>query len=443
MAGAMSLTILAGCGGKKEGAKPTAETPVAATDEKKAEEPASEGPSGEILVLTQRTDLVEDGTMDEYSKKFNEKYPNIKVKYQGITDYHGEVKMRLNTQDYGDVLVIPDGVDKTEYPNFFESVGSVEEINKTYRPMEAKTGVNGQIYGIAPVFAINGVVYNKKVFADAGVTTIPKTSEEFLAALKQIKDKTEAFPLYTNYVNGWPLNQWEDVRVNVSGDPDYLNKMVDMKEPFSPGAAHYEIYKLMYDVAKQGLIEDDPMTTDWESSKQLMADGKIATMVLGVWAVPQIAKLAENPDDIGIMPFPSTAKDGKQYVRVAPDLPLAVSKNSKNKEAAMAYFWWYINESGFAQDQVCIPPTVDGEFPVAIKPIQDAGAEFITEVAAPADKEGLLDKIDQTGEVGLWTQDFKYRIIESAIGNREESFEDIMKDLNARWQKGQKEVLGK
>jgi ABC-type glycerol-3-phosphate transport system substrate-binding protein len=218
--------------------------------------------------------------------------------------------------------------------------------------------------------------------------------------------------------------------------------MIDIKEPFAPGTPHYEIYKLMYDVAKEKLIEEDPLTTDWESSKQMMADGEIATMVLGVWAVPQVQALADNPDDIGIMAFPSTAKDGKQYVRVAPDLPLMINKNSKNKEAALAYFWWFINESGFAVNEVCIPPTLDGEMPAALDAITEAGAVLFTEDPSPAGKEGLLDKIDQTGEVGLWTQDFKYRIIEAAIGNRPDSFDEIMNDLNTKWQKGQKEVLG-
>lgn len=440
VAASMLLTSLSGCGSKQNTNAP-ASTEKVTEEGQKTETTGDAGPAGEITVLTQRTDLV-DTAFPEYIKKFNEKYPNVKVKVQGITDYHGEVKMRMNTSEYGDVLVLPDGVDKAELPNFFEPVGTVEELNKTYRPMEAKTGVNGQIYGIAPVFAINGVVYNKKVFADAGVTTVPKTPEEFIAALKQVKEKTQAIPLYTNYVAGWPFNQWEDTRINVAGDPDYLNKMLEVDEPFATGTPHHQIYKLMYDVAKEGLIEDDPLTTDWESSKQMMADGQIATMVLGVWAVPQVQALADNPDDIGIMAFPTTAADGKQYVRVAPDLPLMVNKNTKNKEAALAYFWWFINESNFAVNEVCIPPTIEGEMPVALQPIKDSGAEFIVETPAPIGKEGVIDKIDQAGEVGFWTQDFKYRIIESAIGNRSETFEDIMADLNKKWQKGKKEVLG-
>src|SRR5687767_2687296 len=62
-------------------------------------------PSGEITVLTWRTDLVEDGTFDEYVEQFKAKYPEVTdVTVEGLTDYEGEVKTRMNTENYGDVL---------------------------------------------------------------------------------------------------------------------------------------------------------------------------------------------------------------------------------------------------------------------------------------------------------------------------------------------------
>ena len=57
-------------------------------------------PSGEITVLTWRTDLVEDGTFDEYVEEFKAKYPDVTdVKVEGLTDYEGEVKTRMNTDE--------------------------------------------------------------------------------------------------------------------------------------------------------------------------------------------------------------------------------------------------------------------------------------------------------------------------------------------------------
>lgn len=41
-------------------------------------------PSGEITVLTQRTDLVQDGTLDEYAQQFEDAYPGTTVKFESL-----------------------------------------------------------------------------------------------------------------------------------------------------------------------------------------------------------------------------------------------------------------------------------------------------------------------------------------------------------------------
>ena len=63
--------------------------------------------SGTITVLTHRTDLVQDGTMKKYAAEFNKTYPKVKVEFEALTDYEGEVKIRMNTENYGDVLHDP------------------------------------------------------------------------------------------------------------------------------------------------------------------------------------------------------------------------------------------------------------------------------------------------------------------------------------------------
>ena len=57
---------------------------------------------------------------------------------------------------------------------------------------------------LLPVNA-QGIVYNKKVFEEAGVTELPKTPTEFIEALQKIKDNTDAIPLYTNFAAGWTM----------------------------------------------------------------------------------------------------------------------------------------------------------------------------------------------------------------------------------------------
>lgn len=394
--------------------------------------------SGEITVITQRTDIV-DTVFQDYAKEFEKLYPDVKVNFEALSDYEGQIKVRMSTKDYGDVLLIPTSIPIKDIPDFFEPLGSYDEMKDKYTGIEERM-VDNQVYGIPVAITYSGIIYNKAVFKQAGITTVPKTTEQFINALQQVKQKTQAVPLYTNYASGWALTQWESDLTTVAGDSDYVNiKQPASDNNFVAGQPHYDLYKVMYDAAKNGLIEKDPTTTDWETSKADLASGKIATMVLGSWAIDQVKGLATNKDDIGFMPFPTNAS--KVIVPLAADYNLAINVNSENKAAARAWVDWFTNKSNYAVEQAgSISPAKGAELPDMLKDYEKAGVEFQTITPAKAGEEGLVDKIDKEGEIGLWQPDFKKRIIEAAIGNTNESYDDIMKSLNEAWIKARAAV---
>src|SRR3954451_21816793 len=89
--------------------------------------------SGDITVLTHKTDLAADGTLDKYAAEFNKIYPNVHVKFEAISDYENDVKIRLNSTNYGDVLMIPGAVPVPDYPKFFAPLGASAELSQKYR----------------------------------------------------------------------------------------------------------------------------------------------------------------------------------------------------------------------------------------------------------------------------------------------------------------------
>lgn len=431
------LTMLAGCGSKSNNAENNAQGNASGTNNAATEQTGGEV-SGEITVLTQRTDIV-DTVFKDYAAKFNEKYPNVKVNFQALSDYEGQITVRMNSNDYGDVLLLPTSIPLKDTPEFFEPLGDLAELSKEYIGLEERA-VDGKAYGIPTAVNFSGILYNKKVFADAGVTTAPKTPAEFMDALKKIKEKGDAVPLYTNYADSWPLTQWESVLTTVAGSVDYVNvEQPNTDENFVPGKPHYELYKVMYDAAKEGLIEADPTTTNWEASKADMANGKIGAMVLGSWAIGQVQGLAANPDDIAYMPFPTNAAE--VIMPLADDYTIGISKHSKNKEAAKAWIDWFIKESGYPTEQAGgMSPVVGAPLPATLKQFEGTDVKFELQTPAKAGQEGLVDKIDKDAEIGLWQPEFKKRIIEAAIGNLNESYDDIMKDLNDAWVKSRAKV---
>ncbi|MBO2946031.1 carbohydrate ABC transporter substrate-binding protein [Paenibacillus sp. F411] len=432
----LMLSMLAACGsGDQEGTEQPAAKPNG------SEASSESSVSGEITVLTNRTDIVDDVFKKQYVPKFNEKYPDVTVNFEALSDYEGQVKMRLNTEDYGDVLLIPNDIIPSDLPQFFEPLGTIEELSGKYMYPQEKSH-EGTSYGIPMIVNAQGIVYNRAVFEQAGISELPKSTDEFMAAMRQIKEKTDAIPYYTNYAAGWTLNQWENNRLSIAGDPEFTNiQLPNSQDPFAPGKPHHTLYKLMYDLAKEGLIEEDPTTTDWESSKAMMGRGEIGAMVLGSWAITQMQGAAENPDDIAYMPFPSQA-NGKMYSASGGDYKLAISKHSKNKEAAKAWFYWFLEESGFSEQQGAISPIKGQPMPETLSAFDELGVELIAEVPAKEGQEGWLDQIDQKAEIGFWQPNFKQRIIEAALDLRDESFEDIIADLNSKWNEAQKQVTG-
>ncbi len=440
---AMMLTVFAGCAKKtEEVATDPAETTAAVTDAAtEAVVDPAEALTGTITVITQRTDLLLDTapvSMFDYAAEFNKTYPNVKVEFEGITDYEGQIRIRMSTEEYGDVLMVPkENFTIDQLPNFFEPLGSFDELSQQYLFM-TDARFDNVCYGVPTVVNAQGVLYNTEVWKAAGITTLPTSVDEYLADLQLVKEKTDAIPYYTNYAAGWPLGgQYEAEMPSVGGSPDWYNTVAHTDAPWSEGQPYYIFSKLLYDIVKGGLSEEDPTTTDWEGSKVMLAKGEISSMLLGSWSIVQMQQAATDagldPSVIGYMPFPYTNADGKIYAASGADYNLGINKYSENKEAARAWVDWFTNESGFAADQGGISPVIGAEMPATLKGFQDLGVVFLANNPAPAGEETLLDDVDAESEIGRWSEAYRLRLVEAAIGNRDESFEDIMTDLNTKW----------
>lgn len=347
-----------------------------------------------ITFINHKTDWEGNGKWAEYMAAFNEKYPDINVEIQTITDYAGQMKTRMNSKEYGDLLMLPGDIKPQDFPHFFEPLGKTSELSETYLGLSDRS-FEDVSYGIPTQMNATGMVVNMKVFEDAGIKEFPKTTEDFVKALETIKEKNpEVTPLYTNYAAGWTLSNWDFARLGVSGDIDFTNKLVTDAAPFEDGKVMNDIYKLLFDVSEKKLIETDPTTTDWEQSKVDMANNKIGVMVLGSWAVPQVQEAnPDNAENIVFQAFPMTASDGKQYMGIGGDYNLAINVNSEHKEAARKLLDWLVNDSNYAEETGGLKAVKGAEYPPALQASKAAGVELIEANPAPKGEESLFSKI--------------------------------------------------
>lgn len=412
---------LAACGSSK-----TPDTAAAAD--------GSQTVSGKITYLTNRTDLDTDGTYAALIAKFNEKYPDVQVEVQSITDYAGELATRMQTTEYGDVLMIPDAVPSSAFSKYFEPFGTAEELSDKYQEgyLYSKW-YDGQVYGLAYMCTVQGIVYNKAVFEKAGITELPKTPDEFLDCLQKIKDNTDAIPYYTNANSGWTLDQWEDHTFGtITGNANYKNNdLPNDKAAFEEGSSHYVVAKLLYDIVSKGLCESDPTTCDWEASKLMLNNGEIGCMVLGSWAVSQMKEAGEHADDVGYMPFPFSI-DGKQYATSGTDYCYAINKNTKNMAAAKAFVQFMVEESGLALAQGGISLMKDDPMPDGLENFADV--TFVVDKPATDENAGKLDAIQQDSGVTLYDNGQRLNgVVDIARGVSSQAFEGYMADLSAKW----------
>jgi ABC-type glycerol-3-phosphate transport system substrate-binding protein len=278
-----------------------------------------------------------------------------------------------------------------------------------------------------------GFVYNEKVLKDAGVTTLPTSPEEFLNMLKAIKEKTPGVvPYYTNYVADWALTSWSNaLQIEVSGDVDYMNKVPYNKHEFEKGSATYTSLKLLNDIVANKLCEQDPMTSDWEKSKQDLADGKIGVMCLGTWAIGQVKEKSKTPDDIKFMGAPAV-HDGKQFVQLGSDYLMGVNKNSKNKDVAKEFVKYFVEK--YPNDSNMISSITGAELPKYL-----SGAKNLELVQAKmGTTEGAqdMDKVQKEALINLNDGKWVKTIIEIGLGNGKQNFDEYMASLNKSWNAG-------
>ena len=463
LAAAMTFSLTACGGGSDEGTTPAAtsgeddgaEAPAAAAEDDgaEAEAPATAGVTyasinlGEdyrdltttIKFIHHKTDREEDGTIADLISNFNGLYPNITVETEGITDYAEDSLLRLSAGDWGDVMFIP-AVDAAELPTYFVSYGTVDEMSEYINFADQWKDAAGNCYGIGYMGNAQGVLYNKKVFADAGITELPKTPDEFIAALQAIKDNTDAIPLYTNYAAGWTMGgAWDGyLGAITNGDETWLNqKFIHEAEPFKDhgdGTGPYALYKILYDATAQGLIEEDYTTTDWEGCKPMINNGEIGTMVLGSWAVAQMKAAGDHPDDIGYMPFPITV-NGQQYATAGPDYCYGINANAseENQIAAMVFVKWMVEESGWCD--------LEGGYPIsktAPTSFVFDGVNVVNNVTSLPGEEDIMNELNAESELSFnQGGDSKVQRIVEAAFTGVESYDDIMAEWTEMWNNAQ------
>ncbi|CAL9311322.1 extracellular solute-binding protein [Streptomyces sp. SudanB91_2054] len=258
-----------------------------------------------------------------------------------------------------------------------ENPPDVFEIGNTQTPAYAKTGgladladlkstlgqdwseslnesavFDGKQYA-APWFVVNRVVvYNKKVWADAGIKDTPKTRDEFYDDLKTIGEKTDAEPIYLPGQNwyhfvGLAIGEGAEL-VKKDGDK-HVSNLADPKV-----AAAMETYQKFQSLSKAPKDKDEATPQQGE----VFAKGNVGAFIgmgweagIAIEANPAIEK------DLGYFTIPGETADKPEGVFLGGS-NLAVAAGSKKQDLAKEFLKIALsdkNEGALAKANGVIP----------------------------------------------------------------------------------------
>jgi ABC-type glycerol-3-phosphate transport system substrate-binding protein len=273
---------------------------------------------------------------DNAIKKFQEKNPGIKVKRieppanEGSPDNY--LKTLLAAGDF------PDVVQNATIKLFFDADAlheipidaDIKQINNYDSSM-----INGKLYNISAVRQPQSLMfYNKKMFADAGITNLPKTWAELEDVSAKLKAKGFT-PILTagDWTAGFAFSAMASPTIYKDNQKWYTDRYdgkVKFTDPNWIEAANY------FDgLVKKGYFNKGALSIGYTDVEQEFLKGNGAMYPMGVWFTAAEAK-AKKDFEVGVFPIPT--KDGKVFMVGSDNEGLfAVSKTSKQADAAIKF----------------------------------------------------------------------------------------------------------
>ncbi|CDR06647.1 extracellular solute-binding protein [Streptomyces iranensis] len=303
----------------------------------------ADGFKGQTLTVWAMDGSTPDGWTKDVKAAFEKKTgAKLKLEIQQWNGIQQKVTTALSESDPPDVLEIGN----TQTPAYAQTGGLAElgDLKESIGADWPKTMNESAVYDgkqyAAPWFVVNRVVlYNKKIWADAGLKDTPKTRTEFFQDLDTIKKKTDAEPIYLPgqnwyFFDGLTIGTGADL-VKKDGDK-WVSNLADPKV----GKAMV-IYKQYQSFSKAPKDKDEATPQQAE----VFAKGKTGAFIgmgweaaLAIKANPKIEK------DIGYFTVPGETAGKPEGVFLGGS-NLAIAAGSEKQELAKEFLKIALNDT--------------------------------------------------------------------------------------------------
>ncbi|WP_410771692.1 ABC transporter substrate-binding protein [Fontibacillus sp. BL9] len=412
--------LLAACGGNNKTNTGTAEG-------------GNAGKGGEVKtvkIFQFKTEIVEG--LNELKVEFEKEYPNIKLDIQtvgGGADYAAALKTKFASGDAPDIFSNGGFAELDMWQDKIEDLSDQPWV-KDLVPLAAEPMTkDGKVYGMAMNLEGIGYVYNKDLFAKAGITETPKTITELEDAAKKLQ-AAGVTPFGNAYQEWWLLgNQGISTAFSRQDNVDEFIKGLNEGTATIVDNQHFKDWSNLLKLTVQ-YGQKNPLTTDANTHLALFANGETAMMQEGNWAQTLIDNITPGMN-IGMFPMPID-DDAEKNDKLTVGIPanLVVNKDSASKEEAKIFLNWLVT-SDMGKEYI----VKKWKFIPALTTIP-ASAEDIGMLGADVKKY-----VDENKVYGLQSSKFPDGVTQEFASSIQELIADKtdvngwMKNMQAAWDK--------
>lgn len=296
----------------------------------------------QIVFFSNKIEAVD--TYNKLVEKFEAENPDIDVVVSAPPDATTVLKTRLVKGDAPDIISLSADRSFADFvdANILEDLSGkidfsvIDPIyNQMLKALEIES-VDG-IYGVPYALNASGVIYNKDIFEELGLS-IPKTWDEFLGLAQAVQDNGIT-PFYFTLKESWTsLPAWNTIASTLVISDSF--KKVNSKE-----TTFNEIYSETTDkimkLMKYG--HSDNFGVGYNDGNTAFANGESAMYLQGSYAIPAI--LTVNPDlNLGMFPLPASNNEEENKLVSGVDVYFAITKDSKNKEESIRFINFLLEE---------------------------------------------------------------------------------------------------
>lgn len=166
---------------------------------------------------------------------------------------------------------------------------------------------DGHVYSfhVSQDTGMQGVVYNKDIFKELGLT-VPNTFEEFLAVCEKIK-ASGVTPVFMPFKDAWAANIWPAAAFAdfaAKQEPTLFDDINAGRKKWSDVPEFADFLQQQYDVYKKGYTNTDILSDSYDMAVGKFLNKETAMMFMGDWLIVNVAEKDPNMH-LGLFAIPS------------------------------------------------------------------------------------------------------------------------------------------